>query len=561
MFGDVVFNRRPPAKLGEKGFGTIDAFGNRGAVFEAFLAHLAVKEPGLSRPDIVLGDLGGPFTSGVGGGDQQALRTQTMVDRLNEQMGFRRAPAEAEPEPGGAPRAARTADLEPEGSHAGGKTKVVQEDTLVARTADDLDAEPKILGPAGDDDAAKTKPPAVHTDDEDYHALAGMYPSSDEPDPMQGWYDAMDEAANAVDTRPGPRTAEEAHERAPEHVKQQQRKAALARFMAEHPAEGTILATLHGHNPLFMMAALECTTEAGRLLSAERFERVLITTGVDAATARTLARQLLDVASVAGARYRASLRHVVELDMWSGHVAALPVGVRDMAVQSPLLLYLAANHPALLQSMHSDFLALPHLKPTDITPQKFEEYTARALTGHPAVQAETVGRRIVRFTAQSDFNAQAKSATPNTRYEFGKLAFTTDGQGRVAVAEGIPVRTKGPRASSALQTAIGNTGYATDVGFHLIAHIFGGGVNEVTVVPGNGGKIATDPDPNLNGSAYKVQFENKVRHILDTTSQIVQVEVRCVYNSGNTTSRPDVFQVRFKTDHDTWTVVNFVNKF
>ncbi len=81
-------------------FGSVDAFGNRGKAFEAFLAHLAAKtgDPRLAAPDTVLGDLGGPMTSGVGGrGDQQAIRSQSVMDELNRQMGFRsRGPDEGE---------------------------------------------------------------------------------------------------------------------------------------------------------------------------------------------------------------------------------------------------------------------------------------------------------------------------------------------------------------------------------------------------------------------------------------------------------------------------------
>ena len=232
-----------------------------------------------------------------------------------------------------------------------------------------------------------------------------------------------------------------------------------------------------------------------------------------------------------------------------------------MAAESPLLIYLAAHHPALLQTLHTQFLAQPNLKPAQRNTMFFEDFVARRLTGHPAIQAETSDRRIVRFTSEDAFNEAAARAAPNTRYEFGKLAYTTDAHGRVSVAEGVPERVRGHRGSSSLQTAIGNTGHATDVGFHLIAHIFGAVVNELTVVPGNGKRIPGDPDPNLNGSAYKVQFENIVRNVLDTTDQIVEVEVRSLYDAGNNTNRPDHFQVRFRTDAGEWVTVRFVNKF
>jgi DNA/RNA non-specific endonuclease len=599
-------------------FGTFNASANRGAVFEGFLKHLAQSSgnPHLAAPHIVMGDLGGLFTSGFGHGEQATVRVngEHLAKLLSEQIGFRTPgagggqepvahtiggvmkpavegdtlakPAVAEeeakakakppeeevkahPDEEGTPKpksdeteeakTAATTETETDPAAVAAKLQALEGDTTPVHPAAEEEKGAAVPAEAEDEAAPILNPKPA--DDDDYYALTGMHPPSDEPDQTKAWLDAVEEASNAVDSRPGPRNAAEAHERAPTPVKKQHRDAALARFIAENPAEGAILATLHGHNPLFAIAALESTTEAGRVTAAKRYELILVTTGVDAATARTLARQLLDVANVAGARYRAAFRHVVEMRMWSDRLDALPAAVRDMAVHSPLLLYLGVHHPALLQSMHSDFLAQPALKPTDITAHKFEDFASRRLTGHPAVQAETTDRRIVRFTSEADFNAAAASAAPHTRYEFGKLAYTTDAQGRVSVAEGVPVRTTGHRASNSLQTAIGNTGHATDVGFHLIAHIFGAVVNELTVVPGNGKRVAGDPDPNLNGSAYKTQFENVVRNVLDTTSQIVQVEVRCVYNSGNTTSRPDVFQVRFKTDHDAWVVVSFINKF
>lgn len=77
---------------GRQPFGTVDAFGDRGKAFETFLAHLAATtgDPRLAGPDTVLGELGGPMTSGVGGrGDQQAIRSQAVMDEMNRQMGFR----------------------------------------------------------------------------------------------------------------------------------------------------------------------------------------------------------------------------------------------------------------------------------------------------------------------------------------------------------------------------------------------------------------------------------------------------------------------------------------
>jgi len=591
-------------------FGTYNGFGNRGVVFEGFLEHLAQStgNPQLAAPHIVMGELGGFFTSGYGHGEQAALRPQGghLAKLLSEQIGFRSAPepvmrtasgaikpvvegeavakphvaeeeakAKAEPAEGvakslpeeeGAPKVKSNETDETKGA-----AKTVADPAIAAKLPTP-EGDPTPLPPAAEEEKGAAGPAkagdeaapivtAKPSDDDDYYALTGMHPPSAEPDQTQAWMDAVHEAMNEPDTRPGPRNAQEAHERASHKVKREHRDAALARFTAENPAEGALLATLYAHNPLHAIAALESTTEASRERIAQQYEKFLGLKGIDPATARTLARQLLDVANVAGARYRAAFRHEVEIRLWSDRLATLPADTRDMAVHSPLLLHLGVHHPALLQSIHAEFLAQPGLKPTEISARNLEDFAARKLTGHPAVQAETADRRIVRFASEADFNAAATRAAPHTRYEFGKLAYTTDAHGRVSVAEGVPVRVKGPRKSDPLQTEIGNRGYKTDVGFHLIAHIFGAVINELTVVQGNG-KRTGDGKPNLNGSAYKVEFENIIRNLLDTTDKIVQVEVKCVYNPGNATARPDIFQVRYKTDHDQWVVVaNFINKF
>ena len=98
---------------GKRPFGTMNAFGDRGTVFEAFLAHLAAKtgDFSLAAPDVVLGELGGPMTSGVGGrGDQQAIRSQAVMDEMNRQIGFRPRSSDPDEGGGGAPPVRQTAD-------------------------------------------------------------------------------------------------------------------------------------------------------------------------------------------------------------------------------------------------------------------------------------------------------------------------------------------------------------------------------------------------------------------------------------------------------------------
>ena len=72
--------------------------------------------------------------------------------------------------------------------------------------------------------------------------------------------------------------------------------------------------------------------------------------------------------------------------------------------------------------------------------------------------------------------------------------------------------------------------------------------------------VLQDPTTSLP-DAYKVQFENIVRNILDTTDRVVEIQVAAIYSSGNTTSRPDVFEVRFRTDAGDWRRARFINKF
>lgn len=81
--GQRRFNETAP-------FEQLNRIGTRGIAFEAFLQHLAQARgvPALRHPDMVLGDLGGTFTSGIGRGDQQALRSQRLLDLINRQLGL-----------------------------------------------------------------------------------------------------------------------------------------------------------------------------------------------------------------------------------------------------------------------------------------------------------------------------------------------------------------------------------------------------------------------------------------------------------------------------------------
>jgi len=431
------------------------------------------------------------------------------------------------------------------------------------RTASPIDESAKPAAPPRPEETVETaqdtaKPATASHDEDDIVGIAARSGANT----SDAFVDAMMEAnAELHAPRPPAETYAQAIDGASHVQRQSWRDRAMTEFAASYPAEFARLQALVGNDPAAVRNAITASIGRGREQQLVYLVNRMKVRGYTEAQATQIAREVIGLASDMHHRFALTLRHLVEREIWSGRIAALPVAVRTMAEGSNLLLYLGAHHPDLLQQLHTQFLAQPNLQPTMNTPAFFEEFAARQLAGHPVIQAETTERRIVRFTSEADFNAATASATPNTRYEFGRLAYTTDAQGRVAMAEGVPVRVTGHRGSSSLQTEIGNRGYATDVGFHLIAHIFGAVVNELTVVPGNGKRISGDPDPNLNGSAYKVEFENIVRNILDTTDRVVEIQVASIYNSGNTSSRPDVFEVRFRTDAGDWRTARFINKF
>ena len=116
-----------------------------------------------------------------------------------------------------------------------------------------------------------------------------------------------------------------------------------------------------------------------------------------------------------------------------------------------------------------------------------------------------------------------------------------------------------------MQREIGNSADAasTDVGFHLIGHWFGGPVNKLDVVPGNGKPIG-DRLANLNQGEYATMERMLRDAVLDKNITSVDVKIAPKYWSGNTSTRPDQFTVVTKTtDADGKTVelfYNFVNK-
>lgn len=539
----------------------------RGTRYEAFLAELAADPtlPDAIRsaardPHITLMDLGGAASTGNDRGiltDQFAMHQQRIADMFNEAHGF---PVPGREGAGSEPLMLRSETGGPDHPPTPPAAEPVVANTL--HPANDVEeTTPVPLPLATDTDLEAATSLSLHTAndvDDDGVSTAAKTPESSQFD---DYMTAMMEAQAELNApKPAATTFAEAVANASHAERDQWHQAALAQFAMDHPADFLRLKALVGNDPIAIRNAIAAANDAGREQQIVYLVNRMKARGHSEADAMRIAREVIGLASDMHHRYAQTLRHTVELRLWQSRIDALPSAVRAMATESSLLLYLGAHHSQLLQDLHTRFVAQPGLAPELITPAHFEEFVARELVHHPVAQAETADRRVVRFATEADFNAAAKNATPNTRYEYKRLAYTTDEQGRVSVAEGVADRVKGHRASSALQTEIGHTGYTTDVGFHLIAHIFGAVVNELTVVAGNGKRVAGDPEPNLNGSAYKTQFENIVRDYLDNSSHIVEIQVVSIYDSGNSTSRPDRFRVRFRTDAGTWVTVPFENK-
>lgn len=169
------------------------------------------------------------------------------------------------------------------------------------------------------------------------------------------------------------------------------------------------------------------------------------------------------------------------------------------------------------------------------------------------------GRPVLAFESMDDFNRAANAARPDTVYEFGNYRWTTDDAGRVIKAEGSVSLEAVGRNDPTLQRAIGNEGYATDVGFHLIADSFAGPTNRLNVVPGNGKPLA-DGTKNLNTGAYGHQFEGQIRALKrDNPDLDIQMRVEPSYDAGNASNRPDSFIAAYRQEGGKWVEFDFDN--
>jgi hypothetical protein len=102
-----------------------------------------------------------------------------------------------------------------------------------------------------------------------------------------------------------------------------------------------------------------------------------------------------------------------------------------------------------------------------------------------------------------------------------------------------------------LQRRIGYTSpYDTDVGFHVWPDQWGGPTSMINVVPGNG-KRTGDGQRNLNNGAY-ADFEREVTALVRQQGNNVQVRITAGYNEGNSSRRPDVFNLTYRVNGGEW---------
>ena len=128
---------------------------------------------------------------------------------------------------------------------------------------------------------------------------------------------------------------------------------------------------------------------------------------------------------------------------------------------------------------------------------------------------------------------------PNTTYELEGITVTTDKLGRPDTVSGTVDPNRNVGRISRIDTALGKQAGAMDddIGFHLGADQLGFMGGPLNLVPGN---------KTLNNTDYK-SFEGELRGFHDD-GYTVDVEFKAVYNLGNTSKRPDGFEVEFTLD-------------
>ena len=139
----------------------------------------------------------------------------------------------------------------------------------------------------------------------------------------------------------------------------------------------------------------------------------------------------------------------------------------------------------------------------------------------------------------------------NTTYELEGITVTTDKLGRPDTVSGTVDPDRNVGRISRFDTALGKQAGAMgdDIGFHLGADQLGFMGGPLNLVPG---------DKTLNNSTYK-SFEGELRRFHDK-GITVDVEFKAVYNLGNTSPRPDKFEVRYSLDGGPEKFMPFANE-
>lgn len=171
----------------------------------------------------------------------------------------------------------------------------------------------------------------------------------------------------------------------------------------------------------------------------------------------------------------------------------------------------------------------------------------------PPPTPQPPGAKTVKvFDDLDEFNRAANQAEPNTTYQFGNYAWSTDEQARIVHVEGkVKLKKHGRKTTDQVTTtAIGKSADAQpgDVGFHLIGDQFDGPINRLNVVPGNG--VSFGELKSLNLSAYK-SWEKDIA-VLAQTHDDVTIRIKAKFNKSNGTTRPDVFEVAYHTGDGKW---------
>jgi hypothetical protein len=158
--------------------------------------------------------------------------------------------------------------------------------------------------------------------------------------------------------------------------------------------------------------------------------------------------------------------------------------------------------------------------------------------------------KTLSFTNREAFNAAGDAPKAYTRYEYDGYFFETDSRGRTVAAGGnLELGSAGRRNIGAEIGKEGQElGHPDDIGFHLIGDQFGGQTNRLNVVPGN--SVLNNAAKGNYG-----EFENLIKKLRNEGKR-VEVQVRPVYDIGNTTNRPDSFIASYRVN----TGVGGVNK-